>query len=135
MTKSKKFETKSAPIVIDNHLISQLKNYINVFKNQGFPHANTFILYLLLYLLYSRLEMDAKRIRVARHAGSWYSAKSIRLYILVETLNSQLDKYLEKAQIALQSLTSVKAIIGPHAGYAYSGPNAAWAYKYLQIQA
>lgn len=26
----------------------------------------------------------------------------------------------------------MKAIIGPHAGFAYSGPTAAWAYKYLQ---
>ena len=25
----------------------------------------------------------------------------------------------------------VKAIIGPHAGYRYSGPVAAWAYQYL----
>lgn len=25
--------------------------------------------------------------------------------------------------------SKLKAIIGPHAGFAYSGPNAAWAYK------
>jgi AmmeMemoRadiSam system protein B len=25
----------------------------------------------------------------------------------------------------------VKAIIGPHAGYYYSGPTAAWAYQYV----
>jgi AmmeMemoRadiSam system protein B len=28
----------------------------------------------------------------------------------------------------------IKAIIGPHAGYTYSGATAAWGYRYLQEQ-
>ena len=39
---------------------------------------------------------------------------------------------LEKAQIKhTDVLGKVKAIIGPHAGFSYSGPVAAWSYKYL----
>jgi MEMO1 family protein len=30
--------------------------------------------------------------------------------------------------------TKLRAIIGPHAGFRYSGPNAAWAYKHVQTQ-
>lgn len=61
-------------------------------------------------------------IRVASHAGSWYENNSSKL-------NTELEKYLDKAEIALPEGAHLKAIIGPHAGYAYSGPTAAWAYK------
>mmetsp|Transcript_18957 Transcript_18957/g.34334 ORF Transcript_18957/g.34334 Transcript_18957/m.34334 type:complete len:291 (-) Transcript_18957:1322-2194(-) len=60
-------------------------------------------------------------IRRATHAGSWYSDSSL-------TLGQQLTTWLEAAN---KTEPFAKAIIGPHAGYAYSGPNAAWAYKHI----
>jgi hypothetical protein len=40
---------------------------------------------------------------------------------------------LEKVEIKHKEVIGkVKAIIGPHAGYRYSGPVAAWSYKYLE---
>ena len=47
-------------------------------------------------------------------------------------LAEELNKNLNKAEIKHQDcLGKVKAIVGPHAGFAYSGPVAAWGYKYL----
>lgn len=34
----------------------------------------------------------------------------------------------------ITNIRKLKAVIGPHAGFAYSGPVAGWAYKYLQQQ-
>lgn len=43
-----------------------------------------------------------------------------------------MSKNLQKAEIKHEDvLGKVKAIIGPHAGFKYSGPVAAWSYKYL----
>lgn len=39
---------------------------------------------------------------------------------------------LVKCEIKDISLKKIKAIIGPHNGYAYSGPTCAWAYKYIK---
>ena len=65
----------------------------------------------------------AKQVRKAAKAGSWYEADPRRL-------NAELTGYLETAQPA-QGLASgiLKALVGPHAGFTYSGPTAAWAYK------
>ncbi len=41
-----------------------------------------------------------------------------------------MNDYLEKAQIISKKPIALKALIGPHAGFSYSGPVAAWAYKY-----
>ncbi|KAH3948901.1 hypothetical protein HBI56_002020 [Parastagonospora nodorum] len=74
--------------------------------------------------------------REASHAGSWYTSNG-------KQLSQQLDGWLE----AVPSFTTpigtasseqgdvsiptpnARAIIAPHAGYSYSGPAAAWAYK------
>jgi len=70
-------------------------------------------------------------IRAATHAGSWYSDDA-------QTLNDQLSVWLTKVPSASiledgtlfePPMQTCKAIIAPHAGYAYSGPAAAWAYK------
>ncbi|KAI8090231.1 MEMO1 protein [Gilbertella persicaria] len=58
--------------------------------------------------------------RDASHAGSWYTADK-------DNLNHELDLYFEKANTS--PLQGVRAIIGPHAGFRYSGPTAAYAYK------
>ncbi|KAK4997747.1 hypothetical protein LTR16_007244 [Cryomyces antarcticus] len=79
--------------------------------------------------------------RQATHAGSWYSSSR-------SELSSQLDAWLSQAQPGAKhtgpqsSITApaqqlpvpgARVIIAPHAGYAYSGPAAAWAYKALDL--
>ncbi|KAF9786933.1 UPF0103-domain-containing protein [Thelephora terrestris] len=65
--------------------------------------------------------------RTATHADSWYTGNG-------EQLNRQLRGWLsavnpEPAEGYALPITGCKAVIAPHAGYSYSGPAAAWAYK------
>ncbi|TKA79120.1 hypothetical protein B0A55_02426 [Friedmanniomyces simplex] len=74
--------------------------------------------------------------REASHADSWYSASKSQL-------NAQLDAWLAAVPTPVkcigprtegQSITDLpvpgaRMIIAPHAGYSYSGPAAAWAYR------
>ncbi|KAL5371935.1 hypothetical protein DPSP01_013876 [Paraphaeosphaeria sporulosa] len=78
----------------------------------------------------------APAIRDPSHAGSWYTDDSA-------TLSQQLDGWLSKVPSLTTPIGSAsskqgnvsipvqkaRAIIAPHAGYSYSGPAAAWAYK------
>lgn len=48
-------------------------------------------------------------------------------------MSHELDEWLNA--VDHNPLTSVRAIIGPHAGYAYSGSSAAYAYKMIDITA
>lgn len=59
--------------------------------------------------------------RRASHAGSWYSADP-------DELRAQLAGWLGAAS---KTCGAARAIIAPHAGYSYSGPTAAWAYKHV----
>ena len=73
--------------------------------------------------------------RRAYHAGSWYSDSPQRL-------DATLSSYLDAASkdhdndndndSANQNNAVPRAIISPHAGYAYSGPTAAYAYLALR---
>jgi AmmeMemoRadiSam system protein B/AmmeMemoRadiSam system protein A len=56
----------------------------------------------------------------ARRAGSWYPGSATRV-------KDSLAEYLQAVPDA--PLPQVAAIIGPHAGWSYSGPTAAYAYK------
>lgn len=60
--------------------------------------------------------------RRATHAGSWYTERQ-------EELAAQLAGWLQQAD---ECCGTARAIIAPHAGYSYSGPTAAWAYKHVQ---
>ncbi|KAL6703069.1 hypothetical protein ACN47E_010206 [Coniothyrium glycines] len=74
--------------------------------------------------------------RAASHAGSWYTDKK-------QLLSQQLDGWLDAVPESTTPIGTVssqlgpvpiptpdaRAIIAPHAGYSYSGPAAAWAYK------
>ncbi|KAI9785439.1 MAG: hypothetical protein M1816_000409 [Peltula sp. TS41687] len=69
--------------------------------------------------------------RSASHAGSWYSASKA-------TLSSQLDQWLDQVPSSIEGVgplpvSGARIIIAPHAGYAYSGPTAAWAYRALDL--
>lgn len=65
--------------------------------------------------------MSSGPTRRPTHAGSWYTSSA-------SELASQLSGWLAEAQ---SSCGSARAIIAPHAGYSYSGPTAAWAYKHI----
>jgi AmmeMemoRadiSam system protein B len=67
--------------------------------------------------------MDSKLknlIRQASHAGDWYESNSS---VLASSLKNWLSKVTQPKEIKL-----LKGIIGPHAGYYYSGSTAAWSY-------
>lgn len=64
------------------------------------------------------------KIRPASHAGSWYSSDP-------QVLNQQLDSWLHAAT---RQEGQVRAVITPHAGYDYSGPTAAWAFKQINAE-
>lgn len=63
-------------------------------------------------------------VRKASHAFSWYEGNASKL-------RSQFKVWLEDVKLGDQYMSS-KALIGPHAGYSYSGKTAAWAYKALE---
>ncbi|KPI39737.1 MEMO1 family protein C4H3.04c [Cyphellophora attinorum] len=64
-------------------------------------------------------------VREPDHAGSWYSANG-------PELTQQLDTWLSKPPSELP-LPGSRVVISPHAGFAYSGPAAAYAYKALDL--
>ncbi|KAI8145905.1 MEMO1 family [Fennellomyces sp. T-0311] len=69
--------------------------------------------------------------RIATHAGSWYTDSNARL-------NAELDKYLANVPPLTEQgesypIEGARAIIAPHAGYSYSGPTAAYAYKCINV--
>jgi AmmeMemoRadiSam system protein B len=59
--------------------------------------------------------------RAASHAGSWYSSNRVEL-------DRQLTSWLSSCELCH---SKARAIIGPHAGYRYSGPTAAWSYFHV----
>eukprot|EP00471_Norrisiella_sphaerica_P004710 CAMPEP_0184487486 /NCGR_PEP_ID=MMETSP0113_2-20130426/10142_1 /TAXON_ID=91329 /ORGANISM="Norrisiella sphaerica, Strain BC52" /LENGTH=299 /DNA_ID=CAMNT_0026869817 /DNA_START=13 /DNA_END=912 /DNA_ORIENTATION=+ len=61
--------------------------------------------------------------RKASHAGSWYTDNGSRL-------KAQMEGWLGEVKLTLQD-GSLRGLIGPHAGFSYSGPTAAHAYKHI----
>ncbi|XP_040564237.1 protein MEMO1 [Lepeophtheirus salmonis] len=61
--------------------------------------------------------------RVASHAGTWYSGDG-------KVLAKEMTGWLDKVQLD-NDTSPARAIIGPHAGYHYSGSTAAYAYKQI----
>ncbi|KIY72784.1 UPF0103-domain-containing protein [Cylindrobasidium torrendii FP15055 ss-10] len=68
-------------------------------------------------------------VRLATHADSWYTGNGSRL-------SAELDGWLADVGETEDPfpIKGCKAIIGPHAGYSYSGPAAAWAYKSIETE-
>lgn len=64
---------------------------------------------------------NTKKFRKATHAGSWYERSK-------EKLENTLRSFLTKANALDLSGKQIKGLIGPHAGFEYSGPTAAFAY-------
>ncbi len=63
-------------------------------------------------------------IRPSPIAGTWYPGHP-------ETLTRDLNQYLEQAQVQTPN-GKLWAVVAPHAGYRYSGPVAAYAFKCLR---
>ncbi|CAF1097616.1 unnamed protein product [Adineta steineri] len=68
--------------------------------------------------------MSNNSIREASHAGSWYESDG-------NYLDQQLATWIQEANSSTNGQLKARAIIAPHAGYSYSGPTAAYAYKYI----
>ncbi|KAH6656970.1 MEMO1 family [Truncatella angustata] len=68
--------------------------------------------------------------RPAGKAGSWYTGNKA-------ALSKELDEWLDQVPSTLNEsslpIPGARVIIAPHAGYAYSGECAAWAYKALDL--
>ncbi|KAI1334063.1 UPF0103-domain-containing protein [Xylariaceae sp. FL0016] len=75
--------------------------------------------------------MKLNGVRDASHAHSWYDGDSV-------SLSRQLDSFLDAVPTSINNsslpISGAKLVIAPHAGYSYSGPCAAWAYKCLDLQ-
>ena len=67
----------------------------------------------------------ASRIRGSVLAGSWYEKSKAGLA-------KQVDQCLERATVGVAGPYRIRALVSPHAGYEWSGPTAAYAYKALQ---
>ncbi|OAA37696.1 UPF0103/Mediator of ErbB2-driven cell motility (Memo-related) [Metarhizium rileyi] len=69
-------------------------------------------------------------IRSAAKAGSWYVDSP-------DDLGSELDGYLSDVPETVNGsplpIPGARIVIAPHAGYSFSGPCAAWAYKCLDL--
>ncbi|KAI1077630.1 UPF0103-domain-containing protein [Whalleya microplaca] len=74
--------------------------------------------------------MSQQGTREASHANSWYEGDP-------DSLSHQLDGFLNDVPSTIDNnslpISGAQVIIAPHAGYSYSGPCAAWAYKCLDL--
>ncbi|KAJ4271365.1 hypothetical protein NW762_000067 [Fusarium torreyae] len=68
--------------------------------------------------------------RPAAKAGSWYKDES---QLLLRELQNYLAAVPESLDGASLPIPGARVIIAPHAGYQFSGPCAAWAYKTLDL--
>ena len=68
--------------------------------------------------------MSSNSAREASHAGSWYESDG-------SYLHQQLSNWLTEATNNSTNRLKARAIIAPHAGYTYSGPTAAYAYRHI----
>ncbi|KAL2754930.1 hypothetical protein ACRALDRAFT_1077117 [Sodiomyces alcalophilus JCM 7366] len=74
--------------------------------------------------------MSSSEVRKPGKQGSWYSGDANKLA-------DQLEEFLEDVPNQIDGsgvpIPRARVIIAPHAGYSYSGPTAAWAYKALDL--
>ncbi|KAJ2800432.1 hypothetical protein H4R20_004066 [Coemansia guatemalensis] len=77
-------------------------------------------------------------VRSATHAGSWYSDSGKELDQELQGWLDDVPKEVAEVEPAGESckvpVKGARAIIGPHAGLSYSGPNAAYGYQCIDIE-
>lgn len=66
---------------------------------------------------------EGKEYRASPHAGSWYPGNK-------KELSQMINTFLKEARVKVHG--EIFGLISPHAGYMYSGPVAAFAYKTVQ---
>ncbi|KAM0282608.1 hypothetical protein ACHAQH_002978 [Verticillium albo-atrum] len=74
--------------------------------------------------------MSSRDVRKPGKAGSWYVADPNRLAQQLEGFLGDVPDQIDSSDLPI---TGARVIIAPHAGYSYSGPTAAWAYKSLDL--
>ncbi|BGP42609.1 hypothetical protein JCM10450v2_006714 [Rhodotorula kratochvilovae] len=79
--------------------------------------------------------MPRSSTRQASHAGSWYTDNGDKLDQQLSTWLEATAKPKEGEPLKEAPIKGCKAIIGPHAGYSYSGPAAAFAYRCIDVEA
>ena len=83
----------------------------------------TFSKFLLIGVIIMAQNCESKEYRGSKHAGSWYPGDGVQL-------TKMLDGFFANARANIHG--NVYALISPHAGYIYSGPVAAFAYKTVE---
>ncbi|BGP19113.1 hypothetical protein JCM10213_008040 [Rhodosporidiobolus nylandii] len=73
--------------------------------------------------------------RHASHAGSWYTTNGKKLDEQLSGWLAATESPEEGEPLKEIPVKGCKAIIGPHAGYSYSGPAAAFAYRSIDVEA
>ncbi|KAJ2079459.1 hypothetical protein H4R24_003757 [Coemansia sp. RSA 988] len=77
-------------------------------------------------------------VRSATHAGSWYSGSGKELDRELQEWLDGVPKEISEVEPAGElckvPVKGARAIIGPHAGFSYSGPNAAYGYQCIDIE-
>jgi AmmeMemoRadiSam system protein B/AmmeMemoRadiSam system protein A len=85
---------------------------------------NRFLLCIIIIgALFMAEKCEGKEFRTSPHAGSWYPGTE-------KELRETIAGFLKKARAAVHG--DIVALISPHAGYVYSGPVAAYAYKSVE---
>ncbi|KAJ2614789.1 hypothetical protein H4S08_001549 [Coemansia sp. RSA 1365] len=77
-------------------------------------------------------------VRSATHAGSWYSGggKDLdqELQGWLEGVPKEITEVGPEGGLCKVPVKGARAIIGPHAGFSYSGPNAAYGYQCINTE-
>ncbi|MBN2621541.1 AmmeMemoRadiSam system protein B [candidate division WOR-3 bacterium] len=68
---------------------------------------------------------ESKDFRESPHAGTWYPGTELEL-------RQQITTFLDNVELHITG--EISGLVSPHAGYIYSGPVAAYAYKMIQDQ-
>ncbi len=68
-------------------------------------------------------QCKSEEYRQSPHAGSWYPGEA-------DTLKKQIQNFLDNARVKVAG--EIFGLVSPHAGYIYSGPIAAFAFKTVQ---
>lgn len=82
-----------------------------------------FVKIIIAGVLFMAQHCEGKEYRASPHAGTWYPGTR-------EQLTATIEGFLKNARAKVHG--EVYGLVSPHAGYVYSGPVAAYAYKIVQ---
>jgi AmmeMemoRadiSam system protein B/AmmeMemoRadiSam system protein A len=82
-----------------------------------------FLRILIIGVFFMAQNCEAKEYRASPHAGSWYPGDEVQLREII-------DGFMKNARSRVHG--EIYGLVSPHAGYIYSGPVAAFAYKTVE---